>query len=87
MVDRYAISPLHQQDKTPGQHTEDQAGQSAISRFTRRAFLGGVGMAGITTSAVPLLHSARAEEGPTPAAATTAVSPPGAVPMVLKVNG
>jgi len=87
MVDKHAISPLNQQDKTPGQHTEDRAGQSAISRFTRRAFLGGVGMAGIATSAVPFLHPARAEEVQTPAAATTAIGTPGAVPIVLKVNG
>ena len=85
MVDKHAISPLSQQDKTPGQHTEDRAGQSAISRCTRRAFLEGVGMAGIATSAVPLLPSARAEAGETPAA-TAAVETSGAVPMVLKVN-
>src|ERR671936_225709 len=87
MVDKHAISPLNQQGKTPGQHTEDRAGQAAISRFTRRAFLGGVGMAGIATSAVPFLHPARAEEVQTPAAATASVETPGAVPMVLKVNG
>ena len=86
MVDKHAISPLNQRDKTPGQHTEDRAGQSAISRCTRRAFLGGVGMAGIATSAVPL-HSAHAEEVQTPAAAMTTVGTPGAVPMILKVNG
>jgi xanthine dehydrogenase YagT iron-sulfur-binding subunit len=85
MVDKHAISPLNQQDKTPGQHTEDRVGQAAINRFTRRAFLGGVGMAGIVTSAVPSLHSARAEEVQTPAATT--IETPGAVPMVLKVNG
>ena len=44
-------------------------------------------MAGITASAVPLPHSARAEEAQAPAAATTTVGTPGAVPMVLKVNG
>ena len=44
-------------------------------------------MAGIATSAVPFLHPARAEEVQTPAAATTTVGTPGAVPMVLKVNG
>jgi len=43
-------------------------------------------MAGIATSAVPFLHPARAEEVQTPAA-TTAMGIPGAVPMVLKVNG
>ena len=84
MVDKRAISPLNQQDKTLGQHTEDRAGQSAISRFTRRAFLGGVSMAGIATSAVPFLHPARAEEVQTPA---VTVETPGAVPMILKVNG
>jgi hypothetical protein len=25
MVDKHAISPLNQQDKTPGQHTEDRS--------------------------------------------------------------
>jgi xanthine dehydrogenase YagT iron-sulfur-binding subunit len=44
-------------------------------------------MAGIAASAVPFLHSARAEEVQTSAAATAAVSTPGTVPMVLKVNG
>ena len=87
MVDKHAISPLNQEDKTPGQHTEDRADQAAISRCTRRAFLGGVGMAGIATSAVPFLHPACAEEVQTSAAATTAVGTPGGVPMVLKVNG
>src|SRR5438093_12488440 len=85
MADKHAISPLNQQDKTPGQYTEDRAGQAAINRCTRRVFLGGVGMAGVATSAVPFLHPARAEEVQTPAAAT--VETPGAVPMVLKVNG
>jgi xanthine dehydrogenase YagT iron-sulfur-binding subunit len=87
MVDKHAIAPLHRQDTTPGQPREDQAEQPAFSRFTRRAFLEGVGMAGITTSAVPFLHPAHAEEVQTPAAATTTVGIPGAVPMVLKVNG
>jgi len=41
-------------------------------------------MAGIATSAVPFLHPARTEEVQTPAAT---VETPGAVPMVLKVNG
>ena len=82
MVDKHAISPLNQQDKTPGQYTEDRAGQSAISRFTRRAFLGRVSMAGIATSAVPFLQSARAEEVQTPAATAT-VEISGAVPMVV----
>lgn len=87
MVDKRTMTPLHQQDKTPGQHIEDRAEQPAPSRCTRRAFLEGVGMAGITTSAVRFLHPAHAEEVQTPAAATTAVNSPGAVPMVLKVNG
>jgi xanthine dehydrogenase YagT iron-sulfur-binding subunit len=86
-MDKHAIAPLHQQDTTPGQHRDDRAEQPALSRFTRRAFLEGVGMAGITTSAVPFLHPAHAEEVQTPAAVTTAVGIPGAVPMVLKVNG
>jgi hypothetical protein len=38
MLDKHAISLLNQQDKTPGQPMENRAGQSAISRFTRRAF-------------------------------------------------
>jgi xanthine dehydrogenase YagT iron-sulfur-binding subunit len=84
MLDKHAISPLNQQDKTPEQSMADQVGQSAISRCTRRAFLGGVGMAGIATSAVPLLHSARAEAVEVPAA--TAAETSGAVPIVLKVN-
>jgi hypothetical protein len=41
MVDKHAISPLNQRDKTPGQHTEGPVEQPALSRFTRRAFLGG----------------------------------------------
>src|SRR5262245_39579437 len=85
MFDKHAISPLHQQDKTPGQPMEDRADQLAISRFTRRAFLGGVSMAGIATSGVPFLPSARAEAVETPAA-TAAVETPGAMPMVLMVN-
>jgi len=44
-------------------------------------------MAGIAPSAVPFLHPARAEEVQTSAAATTAVGTPGAVPLILKVNG
>ena len=44
-------------------------------------------MAGIAASAVPFLHPARAEEVQTREAAATAVGTPGAVPMVLKVNG
>src|SRR5438105_12928703 len=87
MVDKHASAPLNQQDKIPGQPREDRAGQAALSRFTRRSFLGGVGMAGVAASAVPFLHPARAEEVQTPAAATTAVGTPGAVSMVLKVNG
>lgn len=87
MVDKHALSPWPQQHKTPGQPTEEQAGQSASSSFTRRAFLRGVGMAGIAPSAVPFLHPARAEEVQTSAAATTAVGTPGAVPLILKVNG
>ena len=85
MVDKHAISLWNQQDKTPGQPTADRAAQSAISSVTRRAFLGGVGMAGIATSAVPFLHSARAEAVQPPAAATATVETPGAVPMVLKL--
>ena len=44
-------------------------------------------MAGIATSTVPFLHSARAQEVQLPVAATDTVETPGAVPMVLKVNG
>ena len=87
MVDKHAISPLHQRDKIPGQPTEDRAAQAAISSVTRRAFLGGVGMTRIATSTVPFLHSARVEEVQTSAAAMTAVGTPGAVQMILKVNG
>jgi xanthine dehydrogenase YagT iron-sulfur-binding subunit len=86
MVDKHAISQLNQRDKTPGQYIEEPVEQPALSRFTRRAFLGGVSMAGIATSAVPFLQSARAEEVQTPAATAT-VEIPGAVPIVLKVNG
>src|SRR4029453_1160606 len=41
MVDKHAISPLNQGDKTPGQHIEGPVKQPSLSRFTRRAFLGG----------------------------------------------
>jgi xanthine dehydrogenase YagT iron-sulfur-binding subunit len=87
MVDKHASSSLNQQDKIPRQPTAEQAGRSASNRYTRRAFLGGVGMAGIATSAVPFLHSARAQEVQPPVAATDTVETPGAVPMILKVNG
>ena len=44
-------------------------------------------MAGIATSAVPFLHSAHAQAVQPPVGATETVKTPGAVPMVLKVNG
>ena len=86
MVDKQALSPLNQQDTVQRQRTEARAEPSASSRYTRRSFLGGVSVVGLAASAGPFLPPTRAEEAQAPAA-TAAVEPPGAVPMVLKVNG
>ena len=51
---------------------------------TRRSFLGRLGAAGIAASAAPLLAPADAQTDP---AAEADVSPPGAVPVTLKING
>jgi len=67
---------------------EEQPKPDEISgRFTRRSFLSQLGTAGLAVTTVPLLHSAPVQE-PEPA---TEVIPgadvPGAVPMVLNING
>src|SRR6202453_4804819 len=67
---------------------EEQPKQSETSdRFTRRSFLTQLGTASLAVTTAPLLHSAPVQE-PEPA---TEVIPgadvPGAVPMVLNING
>ena len=52
--------------------------------ITRRSFLERLGAAGVVVSASPLVHATQTTEEKTDAAA---VGVPGAVPIVLKVNG
>ena len=61
MVDKHAISPLNQQDKTPGQHTEDRAAQSAISRCheTCVSWRGGYGRNRYFSRVLPAFCSCR----------------------------
>jgi len=87
MLDKHNLSPSNQPDKTKGQQAENGADTSASNGFTRRLFLGGLGMAGFAASAGSFLQPASAAEVQMPAAATAAVGTPQAVPMVLKVNG
>jgi len=87
MLDKHDIATSNQPDKTKGQQTENGADTSASNGFTRRLFLGGLGMAGVAASAGSFLHPASAAELQTPAAATAAAGTPQTVPMVLKVNG
>ena len=87
MVDKPATSPVHQRDTSLGQNIEEHISSSAISRYTRRSFLGGITMAGYAASAAPSLHPARAEEPPPPATGATAADATGTVPVVLTVNG
>jgi xanthine dehydrogenase YagT iron-sulfur-binding subunit len=52
--------------------------------ITRRSFLERLGAAGVVVSASPLVHATQTTEEKTEAAATGV---PGAIPIVLKVNG
>jgi len=57
------------------------------SRFTRRSFLTQLGTAGLAVTTVPLLHSAPVQEPEPATEAIPGAEVPGAVPMVLNING
>src|ERR1700722_15507149 len=57
------------------------------SRFTRRSFLTQLGTAGLAVPTVPLLHSAPVQEPEPATEAIPGAEVPGAVPMVLNING
>ena len=84
MLDKHDIPPSNQSDKTKGQSTEDGTDTSASKGFTRRLFLGGLGMAGFAASAGSCLHPASAAEVQTPAAATAAAWRQGGQPQELR---
>jgi xanthine dehydrogenase YagT iron-sulfur-binding subunit len=79
----------------PADHGEEHATNGSIRhnsgltpfRPTRRSFLTQLGVAGITATAAPLLARAPAAPQPVEAPQETPVSVPGAVPVVLNING
>ncbi|MFZ0631754.1 MAG: (2Fe-2S)-binding protein [Acidobacteriaceae bacterium] len=84
LTDPQADSPTNDNPET------ETKGESAPGTFSRRSFLAHLGAAGVTATAAataaPLAHAAQGEEkkddlerGPN--------TPPGAVPVVLNVNG
>ncbi|HEY6445407.1 MAG TPA: (2Fe-2S)-binding protein [Acidobacteriaceae bacterium] len=70
------------EDRVEEKLRDDESGPAA-GRFSRRAFLGQLGAAGITVTAAPLAHAAAVEQAEN--AENAAV--PGAVPVTLNVNG
>lgn len=63
---------------------DDNEQKQKTGGITRRSFLERVGAAGVVITASPLVHATETTEEKTPAAT---VGVPGAVPVVLKVNG
>jgi xanthine dehydrogenase YagT iron-sulfur-binding subunit len=59
----------------------------ASGRFTRRSFLTQLGTAGLAVTTVPLLHSAPVQEPEPATESIPGADVPGAVPMVLNING
>ncbi len=74
-------SPL---DSQPANTSEDR--KPKAGRFTRRSFLSGLGAAGIAATAAPLLASSVAPATPD-TQVETPLAPPGAMPVVLTING
>ena len=69
---------------TAEDHEEIDEENKKPGGITRRSFLERLGVAGVVVSASPLVHATQTTEEKTEAAATGV---PGAVPIVLKVNG
>jgi xanthine dehydrogenase YagT iron-sulfur-binding subunit len=70
---------------SPPEKTLESSQRKAVG-FTRRSFLSGLGAASIAATAAPLLASSVAAPVPAPEVETPA-SPPGAMPVVLTING
>ncbi len=77
----------HIPDPQPADETQpSEAGERGF-RPTRRSFLTQLGVAGLTVTAAPLIAKTPADSPPVEAPAQEPVSAPGAVPVVLSVNG
>jgi xanthine dehydrogenase YagT iron-sulfur-binding subunit len=72
------------QRNQPGQLEEKPKNNSSV---TRRSFLSRVGAVGIVATARPFLAHASITQVETPGPVTSPTSPPGALPITLKING
>ncbi len=72
--------------ETPTASSSDRRERES-SRYTRRSFLSTLGAAGIAATAAPLLANSAAAPSPADLELETSAAPPGAIPVVLSVNG
>lgn len=69
---------------TPYSEKDDPSTPFTFGKFSRRAFLGQLGAAGLVATAAPIAHAAGVDQASSP---TAPDPPPGAVPVTLRVNG
>jgi len=76
-------------DKSITEIAEEEQPKAAETpdRFTRRSFLTQLGTASLAVTTAPLLHSAPVQEPELATEAIPGAEVPGAVPMVLTING
>ena len=86
MSDKWKPPSCNDSPLDPAPEKPLESSQRKAVGFTRRSFLSGLGAASIAATAAPLLASSVAAPVPAPEVETPA-SPPGAMPVVLTING
>jgi xanthine dehydrogenase YagT iron-sulfur-binding subunit len=78
--------PLDTPSETKERVLNETSSNFSFGRFSRRSFLTQLGAAGLAATAAPIVHAAGVAEAPA-GAADVSQDVPGAVPVVLRVNG
>ena len=86
MSDKWKPPSCNDSSLDPTSEKPLESSQRKAGGFTRRSFLSGLGAASIAATAAPLLVSSAAVSAPA-AEVETPAGPPGAMPVVLTING
>ncbi len=86
MSDKWKPPSCNDSPLDPAPEKSLESSRRKAGGFTRRSFLSGLGAAGIAATASPLLVSSAAATVPGTEVETPA-APPGAIPVVLTING
>ena len=81
--------PVKAPQENDGRATDESLGTISFGKFSRRSFLTQLGAAGLAATASPIAHAAGVDQVTREGSGGEAVpkSPPGAVPVTLRVNG